>query len=223
MTTDSERSPSAEGEPFPVMPVPRPSYKDQQAAVDRIKQAMAEDLVQFEELDERFAAVFTAETQGDLDQVVADLPVLTQPPPPADARHIAPGRSFGLIGGIDIGGWIAMGDNLAVTRGIGGATIDLSSATIPASGATITVRVFVGGATIIVPNGARVQVDSITLVGGKAENIVPAVPDGPVIRIKGFVGVGGLGVYSLSRIPKRLLPLLNGRAKQLGGAGRSLP
>ena len=66
-------------------PMPRPSdpvgEHERQATIQQIQGAMADGDVEFEELDDRFAQVYRAETRAELAAVVADLPQRPRPAP----------------------------------------------------------------------------------------------------------------------------------------------
>ncbi|MCP3990529.1 MAG: DUF1707 domain-containing protein [Actinomycetia bacterium] len=182
-------------------PSSTPTDFERQAAVDRVQQALAEDIIQFEEVDGRFAAIYGATTRPELEAALAGLPVPVQPPPPAPARHLAPRSSFTLIGDVKIGGWMAFDPVIDATTLIGDVVIDLSSAAFPAGGITVSGRVLIGDVRVIVPDGARVQVEATALVGGRKERLTPPVANGPVVRVKMMSGVGECAVYSLSEVP----------------------
>ena len=57
----------------------RVSDVDRNDAVNRIQQAMATGHIGFEEIDERFEKAYSAKTHGELDVVLADLPVPDNP------------------------------------------------------------------------------------------------------------------------------------------------
>ncbi len=183
------------------MPSSTPTDFERQAAVDRVQQALAEDIIQFEEVDERFAAIYGAMTRDELEAALGGLPVPVQPPPPAPARHLAPRSSFTLIGDVKIGGWVAFDQVVDATALIGDVTIDLSSAVIPAGGISVSGRVFAGDVRVIVPDGARVQVEATALIGGRKERLTPPAPNGPLVRVKMMSVIGECAVYSLSEVP----------------------
>jgi hypothetical protein len=79
---------------------------------------------------------------------------------------------------------------------IGGADLDLSAATIPPAGITITKASLVGGLDLTVPDGVRVELRGLTLFGAQHVSPGPAAPDAPVIRIRHFGLVGGLRVHT---------------------------
>ncbi|MGI9611842.1 MAG: DUF1707 domain-containing protein, partial [Acidimicrobiales bacterium] len=82
----------------PGVPSTVPTDEDRQAVIATIQQALAEDLLHFDAVDERFAPVYGAETQAELRAATADLPDLRRPPPRPEGRHLAPSTSVNLIG-----------------------------------------------------------------------------------------------------------------------------
>lgn len=177
----------------------------QQAGVDRIQLALAEDVVRFEEVDDLFEKVYAATTQAEIDTALAGLPVPVQPPPPVDIRHLAPARSFSLLGDLKIGGWIAVGAELEATSVIGDAVVDVSSAAIGPDGLDIKVRSLLGDVKVIVPDGVRVQSSMNVVIGSRKESLVPPVAGAPLIRINVVSVVGDAMVYSLSEVPEGAL------------------
>ena len=174
---------------------------DRHAMVDRIQQALAANQLAFEELDHRFELVYAATTGAELEQAAAGLPDPPPPPPPIAARHLAPATTFSFIGDTKLGGWIAVGPELSVTSLIGDTVVDLSSADIPGEGVTITVRSLVGDAKIVVPDGVRVQIDRVCLIGDHRERLVPPVAGAPTVHVRLFSAIGDVQVYSLSQVP----------------------
>lgn len=71
------------------MTSPEPTALDRQAMVDRIQQALAEDAIDFAEIDERFAKVYAATTRAELEAAASGLPELRRPPPPVAAGQDA--------------------------------------------------------------------------------------------------------------------------------------
>ncbi len=198
---------------MPAGSTPGPTDDDRRQVIDRIQQALAEDRLDFEELDDRFGAVYAATTRAELEAVAADLPPVQELPPPPTARHLAPRTQFSLLGDVQIGGWVSVGDELTVATLIGDATIDLSSAAIGPNGVTVTGRALIGDVKVIVPDGARVQIDAFHLIGDKRTALSAPVDGGPVVRVKAFLPIGDVKVYSLSLVPE-------GKLRRLWGALR---
>lgn len=177
----------------------------QQAAIDRIQLALAEDQVRFDQVDSLFEKVYAATTQAEIDTALNGLPVPAQPPPPVDTRHFAPASSFSLIGDVKIGGWLAVGPAIEVTSVIGDAVVDVSAAAIGPEGLDLTVRSLIGDVRVIVPDGARVQSSVTTIIGDRKEGLVQPVAGGPMIRVKVINIIGDVRTYSLSAVPEGAL------------------
>ncbi|MGF1598682.1 MAG: DUF1707 domain-containing protein [Acidimicrobiales bacterium] len=197
-------------EPTPPAPAPGPisqpvSDADRQAAVDRVQQALADDVISFEAIDDRFAAIYRAASRADLDAALAGLPPTTTPPPARSARHLSPASSISLIGDTKVGGWIAVGPSMTSVTMLGDAIIDLSSADIPPEGVELRLFSLIGDVKVLVPDGARVQVQGITLIGDTKQRLVPPMVDGPTIRISTFSLIGDVVVQSFSQLADRQL------------------
>lgn len=183
------------------MPGDTPTDADRQFRIDQVQHALAQDAIEFDQVDDYFEEIYRASTRQELDSAVSNLPVVAQPPPPASARHLAPLNSFSLIGDIKIGGWLAFGPVLNANCMIGDVVIDVSSASIPPEGLEINARALIGDTKIILPDGARVQSNVVSVIGDRKEIIVEPMPGGPLIRINGFRLIGDVKIYSLSEVP----------------------
>lgn len=198
----------------PQPPADVPTDEDRQAVVAAIQQALADERLAFDELDERFGAVYAAGTQAELRAVVADLPELRRSPPPPEARHLAARSSFKLLGDTRIGGWLALEGDLTTVSVIGDTVIDVSSATIPEGGVTVDAWSLIGDVKVIVPDGVRVQSQVISLLGDREERLTPPRPGAATVRIRIQLALGDAEVYSLSEVPV-------GRLRRLWAALRS--
>ncbi|MEL7157307.1 MAG: LiaF domain-containing protein, partial [Actinomycetota bacterium] len=141
----------------------------------------------------------------ELEAAAAGLPELRQPPPPVVARHLAPPSSLSLLGDVKLGGWLAVDDDLTATAVFGDAVVDLSSAALPAEGVRIDVRSVVGDVKVIVPDGARVQLQSTAVIGDRKSRLVDPIDGAPTVRIRAFTVLGDAAVYSLSEVPEGAL------------------
>jgi Cell wall-active antibiotics response 4TMS YvqF len=103
--------------------------------------------------------------------------------------------SFALFGGLRRDGRFATGSRLTHAAVIGGISLDLREADLPADGVTITKVSAVGGVSLVVPRGVQVQVGGFTLFGGKNVRLdAPAAADAPTVRVRAFGLVGGVRV-----------------------------
>ncbi len=186
-------------------PLPMPdaddtaSAQDRQLTVELVQRAMVDDAITFDELDDRFAAIYRAETRADLAAVVADLP---QPPAPRPAvrGHLLPSSSFSLFGDLKVGGWVAVDSDLNYGALFGDIVIDLSSAELP-DDVQITATSLFGDTTVILADGVRASVESLVLFGSRRTDLAPARDGSPTVRITARKAFGDVKVYSLSRIP----------------------
>ena len=137
----------------PPMPGDTPTDDDRQFRIDQVQHALANEVIEFDQVDDYFEQIYRATTLQELDAAVSSLPAVAQPPPPTAARHIAPAKSFALIGDIKIGGWLAFGPEVNATGFVGDIVIDVSSASIPPEGLQINARSLVGDTKIILPDG----------------------------------------------------------------------
>lgn len=192
---------SIEPNPLPQPPSDEPSEEDRQATVAVIQQALADGQIAFDELDERFRRVFEAHDQAQLRAAVADLPELRRTPPRADARHLVAASSFRLLGDTKIGGWLTVDDDLSTVNIIGDTVVDLSSADLPPTGVTITASSVIGDVKVILPDGVRVQVEVLALIGDRKERLAAPRPGAPTVRVRIRTVLGDAAVYSLSEVP----------------------
>ncbi len=175
---------------------------ERQLTIEVVQRAMVADAIEFEELDERFAAIFRAETKSELAAVVADLP---QPPAPSTTPalrgHLVPASNTSIFGDIKVGGWTAVEGDIHYRTIFGDLVIDLSSAELPEMVTIATSTVF-GDITVIVPDGARTSINSRTVFGSRKSNLGPAYTGSSTVRIDATTFFGDTKVFSLSRIPK---------------------
>lgn len=185
----------------PPLPGDTPTDADRQFRIDQVQHALANDVIEFDQVDDYFEEIYRASTRQELEAAVSNLPATAQPPPPVSARHLAPLNSFAVIGDVKVGGWLDFGPVLNANGLIGDIVIDVSSASIPPEGLEINARGLVGDTKIILPDGARVQSNVTTIIGDRKEILVEPAPGGPTIRINAMRLIGDVKVYSLSEVP----------------------
>jgi len=175
------------------------SDDDRDRAVRQIQQALAADLIEFEELDGRFTSVYAAITAAELAATTNDLPQLAQPTPPP--RHPMPTSAFSVFGDVERGGDLDIDEKVYFFSGFGDIVVDLSSAVI-ADDATITLLAVFGDVTVILADGVRVRRSSLTIFGDQHDDLAPPAEQAPTIRIAAHTLFGDTRVYSLSRVPR---------------------
>jgi hypothetical protein len=168
--------------------------------IRHIQMAMSREEISFEEIDDRFAAVYSATSRAELDRVIDDLPTPPAPaaPPPA---HPVPRQSLSLIGDVKVGGWIEIQSDMNYGTVIGDVVVDLSSATIYEP-VTITVWSLIGDSTVILPDGARATLEGFMGIGGRKVDLTDPRHGAPLVTVKVIRLIGDTKLFSLSRVPE---------------------
>lgn len=177
----------------------RASDSERDRATDRLREAAGAGRLTLEELSDRLDTALAAKTRGELEQIVADLPVeRSQPPAQGKAR-----RTFlGIMGGDTLRGPIRLAEECMIVNVMGGVDIDLSQATI--EGGSLTIRIFslMGGSNISVPPGVRIDRSGFSLMGGdsiRRFDDPPPGDDAPVVHIRSFNLMGGNSIRPSKR------------------------
>lgn len=173
---------------------------DRDRAVSRLREACGEGRLTLEEFTDRMGAAFAATTRGDLDALVADLPVGGSPSSVTAARSWV----VAVFGGNDKRGRWAVAPDLKVISVFGGCDVDLREAVVPSGEVTVTSVSVFGGNDVIVPEGADVDVSGFALFGGNDVSVPsPAVAGAPRIRVRAISLFGGTDVIEKSRTALR--------------------
>lgn len=174
---------------------------ERQQVADRLSQAYAEGRLTLEEFSERTASVWAARTNSDVAPLIADLPAVGSSPTPVPASTLnqaATSTTVAIMGGRELKGrWRPARRNLAVMI-MGGVEIDLREAELTGPVIEFTLLSIMGGGSVTVPEGVRVESSGFCLMGGRNDRIadVPPVPGMPVIRIRAFALMGGFEIRS---------------------------
>jgi len=183
----------------------RPSTAEREAAALRLRQAYVDDRLTLDQYSERLSAVYAADTDLQLEEIVADLPEVEdaepapeeRPPPPRDddEEEDRPSRGRRALAGplmwlAIVGGFIALGVGGIPDHGavMGGADIGLGQ--VQAAGGEIDVATVMGGAEIDLREmepGEEVTIDGAAVMGGV--NVV--VAPGTEVNLGGFAFMGG--------------------------------
>jgi len=170
----------------------RVSDDDREATVARLRVAGGEGRLTLEELADRVELADAARTRGDLDALIADLPVTYATS--ADERKDR-GWIVAIMGGAERKGRWRPARQTNVVTIMGGAELDLREAEL-ADGVSITAVTVMGGIGIAVPEGVSVEMGGFAVMGanGGPRDKVPPLPNAPVIRVRAFSLMGGVGV-----------------------------
>jgi hypothetical protein len=99
------------------------------------------------------------------------------------------------MGGLRRSGRVALRPRTTFAALIGGVDLDLTDATLPPGGASLTKVSLVGGVSVVVPPDVRVELRGFSLVGGRnVERLRDAPADARVLRIDAWSIVGGVRV-----------------------------
>jgi hypothetical protein len=198
--------------------------------VDVLSVAFANDRLTMEQLDQRLAAVYAAQSLGELELLLADpaqpqrslaaAPTLT-----ANAAAVPErGMAFAIMGGFaSKGGWLVP-RQLKVTGIMGGGDLDLREALFAPGVTEIEVYAIMGGVDIVVPDGVRIEINGVGFMGAFEQSGGSVVddPGAPVLRITGAAIMGAVEVTRKPRGKKsdrRYVEALE-RAEQLRPRGR---
>jgi hypothetical protein len=183
----------------------RPSTAEREAASLRLRQAYVDDRLTLDQYSERLSAVFAADTDIELDEIVADLPEVegseTEPeprpaaPPDRQEEQDRPQRGRRALAGplvwlAIIGGFIVAGVGGIPDQGaiMGGTEISLEQ--VRESNGEIDVATVMGGAEIDLRNmepGEEATIDGAAVMGGV--NVL--VDPGTRVNLGGFAFMGG--------------------------------
>lgn len=193
-----------------LVPPVRASDREREGAVDRLREAAGEGRLTLEELADRSEAAYAAVSRADLDQLVADLPaggaeVAERSPAPGPVPVPVPAqrRSFwGILGGDTIQGPMRLSGECRIVNVLGGVDLDLSQAVLEGGELTLRIYSVLGGATVHVPRGVRVERSGFSLLGGDSiePDEAPPAPGAPVVRLRATNVLGGNDV---KRGPRR--------------------
>lgn len=183
----------------------RASDAERDAVVGRLNQAVGEGRLTMDEFSERLELAYAARTRGELDPLLRDLPVGTGGAVPAitSGTAVVSGGGQGKdtrwnispIGGIrHRGRWRVPRHTVAIGV-LGGVDVDLSEAELAAPEVVITKVSIIGGVSVRVPPGMRVEVSNFSVLGGRNINLGgPLAPNAPVLHIRSFSVIGGVNV-----------------------------
>jgi hypothetical protein len=183
----------------------RASDAERDAVVGRLNRAVGEGRLTMDEFSGRLELAYAARTRGDLDPLLRDLPADSGGAVPAVTSGTAAVSGGGQgsdthwnispIGGIrHRGHWRVPRHTVAIGI-LGGVDVDLSEAELAAPEVMITKVSIIGGVSVRVPPGVRVEVSNFSILGGRNVNLGgPLAPNAPVLHIRSFSIIGGVNV-----------------------------
>ena len=192
---------------------PRIADVDRDRVVAVLRLHCTEGRITLDEFSDRVGDVYNARTAGELDAVVADLPVPWSEDAPAHAADDDEGRFFessrrrrsvrwlvAIFSSSSRRGRFTLDDEAAVVAAFGDCTLDLSEASIDGPNPLVSAVALFGNVTVIVPEGIEVNLQGLPLFGSTRCDTGSArpVPGSPVVTVRAFAAFGDVRV----RLPR---------------------
>ena len=169
-------------------PEKRASDAERERAIARLREASSVERLTFDELADRAALAYRAQSHGELARLTEDLPAGV---PPSSRRK--PVRwTVVVIGDTKRRGRWRIAGRTTVVMGIGDCELDLRQAELDGEDVTVTVVGLISDTTIVVPHHVDVELSGAMLIGDKSldgsdEDLVPSAPRVHV-RVFGLIG-----------------------------------
>ncbi|WP_404799974.1 DUF1707 domain-containing protein [Actinoalloteichus fjordicus] len=196
-------------------PEVRASDAERNEIASLLNQAVGEGRLSLDEFTHRVGLAYEATTRSELDMLVTDLPVSRTAPeaPPlavrSDGDDEAGGKrkwNLAVLGGSDLKGRWRVRRRMGFFGLLGGSDINLCDAELDAPEVELTLVSILGGHTVIVPRGVRVEKSGgFDLMGGDEVKIdeTAVLPNSPVIRIRSYSVLGGSDIKNPKKKRKR--------------------
>lgn len=192
----------------------RASDADRERAADRLRHAGGDGRLTVDELGERVQLAFAARTRGELDDLLSDLGEprsLPARPPASDGLVVRPGAGgagwvVGILGEARRAGRWRVARRCVVVNLMGGADIDLNDAELAADEVELTVLSILGDSKVRVPEGLRVEVSDVGILGSNTVEHSAAGAGGhagPVLRVRLVSVLGSASVRRGPRLTRR--------------------
>jgi hypothetical protein len=190
-------------------PLPGPALAEKrEMTIQLLIDSFASDRLSVEDFESRLDRAHKARDLPSLEDLVSDLPEkaegqpITQAgpglPSPARPEHIRESQFLvSIMGGTERKGSWTPARTTRVLAVMGGTELDFREAHLPPGVTEVQILALCGGAEIIVPPGVRVDSSGIAIMGGFGHGpgaSADASPDAPVIRVGGFVLMGGVDI-----------------------------
>ena len=190
-----------------------PVAAERERVVQTLSAHFAQDQLTLTEFEHRLERAYALSSTDQLRALVADLPsghvmpAMRQPstggPALVPSSEVPPrGAIFAVLGGQERGGSWIVPRQLKVIAVMGGAELDLRNARFGPGVSEIEIFVMMGGVTIIVPPGVRVESVGGAFLGGfemNAGDVTALSTANPVLRLGGLAIMGG--VETETRLP----------------------
>ncbi len=196
-----DRVPEQRWQPQGGPPDERVADADRDHTITLLREHVVEGRLTLDEFSERMGRALQATTRGELNAVMADLPL---PRAPVGAGRLEPAARrtrrwhVAVLSGHSTKGRWRLGKKTNAVAFLGGCDMDLRRAEIEGPEVEITALAFMGGIDILVPEGFEVDLRGFSFMGGRNLKLrdVPIVPGSPRIVIRAFAVMGGIDVKS---------------------------
>lgn len=184
--------------------MPSPSSQAREQKISELSSHFANDHLSLEDLERRIERVYKAATVAELEEITADLRVITPPVPAPAGRGVASAsrssspaspqekaRILSIMGESRRQGRWYVPQRLEVVSIMSDMQIDLTQAVVPSGVVEFEMRAVWAACKVIVPPGMRVVNEMHAImasVQSDADDIGPAVEDAyaPTIRLTGM-------------------------------------
>lgn len=179
----------------PLPPAVRASDADREAVVGRLQSAVGEGRIDLDEFSQRADAAYRSTTTGELEALVADLPV--QRVEMVGEVH-EPGPVSSVFGDIKL--TATTGVPARASTVFGDVRIDLRGLRTAADTVHLQLRTFFGDVEVIVSEGVAAQLEGWTFLGDRRTSLaaVPRLPGTPRVVVHGWTFFGNLKLRSLA-------------------------
>ena len=181
--------PDAPNEPRSKAPAPLVAPAERERAIARLSEAFAHDILAIDELERRMAAVYRAESSGELAALTADLPATLAAAPGVAPLVPAMQRIGALFSSVERTGILIVPERLEIRVAFGSVELDLRQARFAAGVTEIEIRAVFGSVEIRVPTGVQVENDGRAIFGSfesrGGRRVTPVPRSAPIIRLTG--------------------------------------
>ncbi|MGD1012530.1 MAG: DUF1707 domain-containing protein [Acidimicrobiales bacterium] len=182
----------------------RASDSDRDLAVTVLRDHCVAGRLTLDEFSERTGLALSARTRGELEAVLADLPIPSPAPPDAPAKRARRWIVAIMSESVSRGRW-RLGGHTAVVAVMGQCTLDLSQAEIDSPETVITALGIMGSIDIVAPEGIDVELTGLSIMGRRSLRMrdVPVLRGSPRIIVRAFPVMGEVNVKSRSAAHER--------------------
>lgn len=180
----------------------RASDQERERTSGLLREATVEGRLTLDEFSERFMLAQRARTRDELEVIVRDLPVMSEP-----ARQVPSAKVTAIFSGVDRSGAWRLAPRTAITTVFGSCKLDLRRATISSGVTELNVNIYFGSLDLIVPGGVNVEVEAAAILSGREIKLSDvSIPSDlkPLIRVTGTVALGSINVRDTPSLSERL-------------------